>query len=141
MAKMNISVLKGQAIENVAVINDNAGKDEIVFTTGDGNVYRLYHEQGCCESVYIEDIAGDLADLIGSPILNAEEVTHDNENPKEITVIPNDQADDMSGYDSFTWTFYKLSTIKGSVTIRWYGVSTGYYSESVDFEQTEPRLN
>ncbi len=99
--------------------------DKIIFESVEGKRWRMWHDQDCCESVTVEDIAGDLDDLIGSPILEAEEVTSD-ENPEGVV---------MGYQDSFTWTFYKLGTIKGRVTIRWYGESNGYYSESVDFEE------
>ena len=75
------------------------------------------------------DIVGDLEALVGEPLLIAEEVVNDqNVNP--------DGIKQFDYQDSFTWTFYKLSTIKGSVTIRWYGESNGYYSESVSFAKT-----
>lgn len=72
------------------------------------------------------DIAGDLNDLIGTPLLLADEITNEqNVNPEGVK-IPEYQ-------ESFTWTFYKLATIKGSVTLSWYGSSNGYYNESVSF--------
>lgn len=82
----------------------------------------MYHDQDCCEAVSIDDIVGDINDLIGSPLTMAEEVT----NP--------DGLGRKDEYDeSYTWTFYKFATNKGYVTIKWYGESNGYYSESVDF--------
>lgn len=105
---------------------ERRGDDELIFASDDGRIFRFYHSQDCCENVYIESIVGDLSDLVGSPLLNAEEVTFDNVNPGGITV-PEYQ-------DSFTWTFYKFATIKGYVDVRWYGESNGYYSESVCLE-------
>ena len=104
---------------------EKIGDDVIKFTCDDGKVYNMYHEQDCCECVSIEDINGDLQDLVGRPITLAEETTS-SENPDGVT---------KEYQDCFTWTFYKLATIKGYVDIRWYGESNGYYSESVDFKE------
>lgn len=96
--------------------------DALVFTCSDGSVYVMLHDQDCCECVYIESICGNLEDLVGVPIVMAEDIS-------------NEMADApaLDSYDeSYTWTFYKFATIKGYVTIRWYGTSNGYYSESVD---------
>lgn len=127
MLDCNVSVLIGKTLASVVrgVGNDD---DEIVFVTIDGETYKLYHFQDCCEHVAIEDIAGDLQDLVGSPILMAEEASNSEETPP---------PDDSSEVESYTWTFYKFATIKGYVTIRWFGSSNGYYSESVDFARTD----
>lgn len=120
---MDFELLKDKIL--VKIIGSDLVSDEIYFETSEGEKFRMFHDQDCCEQVFIEDITGDINDLLNSPILLAEEVTS-SENPEGIT---------RDYQDSFTWTFYKLSTIKGSVTIRWYGESNGCYSESVDFEK------
>ena len=69
--------------------------DATVTFAGDGGPsYRLEHMQDCCESVWLEDVAGDLDDLVGSPVVMAEESTDK----------------DATGVESTTWTFYKLGT-------------------------------
>lgn len=98
---------------------------EIRFETTSGRYFIMKHEQDCCESVEIESITGDLKDLVGSPILVAEESTN-HDSPKDAAA------------ESFTWTFYKLATVKGWVDIRWYGESSGYYSESVSVKERLP---
>ena len=111
----NVDVLTGKTLESVV----DEG-NELVFKTTDGETYRMYHEQDCCESVVLEDVVGDLQDLVGSVILVAEEV--EGESPA-----------DFEAYESYTWTFYKFATRKGYVDLRWLGQSNGYYSESVSF--------
>lgn len=107
------------------LVSINKTDDTVRFVADDGSEYEMYHSQDCCESVYIESVVGDLDDLIGAPILLAEEVTSD-QDPEGYTV-----ASDYR--DSYTWTFYKLATRKGYVDMRWLGESNGYYSESVSF--------
>ena len=120
MATTNIDSLLGKTFAKVERISDK----EIIFTQDNGDRVRMYHSQCCCEYVYIEDINGELEWLIGTPILQATEKTN-NDNPK-------------SEWDqSHTWTFYTIRTKKGTVDIRWYGSSSGHYSESVDFEAIE----
>lgn len=111
--------LKGNILSEVKRIKTDYGEDEIHFVLANGgDIYMQYHEQDCCESVDIEDINGDLNDLVATPILMAEETTSGRKEAK-------------CGDGSETWTFYKLATLKGYVTIRWFGESNGYYSEEV----------
>lgn len=118
---MTIEVLVGKTLKEIWLRRN----DEIIFECEDGTKYRMFHSSNCCEQVEVEDVNGDVTDLIGTPIIAADERTS-RENPEGVKI---------EYQDSFTWTFYRLSTIKGTVVIRWYGSSNGYYSESVDFEQ------
>lgn len=126
---MEFSSLLGKTLVKIVVNDDD---DEITFTDSTGRVYVMYHDQDCCESVHIESIVGDFNDLLGSPLLRAEEVVSD-EAPKDAIV------DDDYPLESETWTFYKLATVKGYVDIRWHGTSNGYYSEGVDFREVTPK--
>lgn len=117
------SYLVGRTIHKIE-INDE--KDEMLITLNNEEQFLMWHDQDCCETVRIEDITGDLTDVIGSRVLLSEEICSE----QGVT-----KGDD----DSSTWTFYKLATIKGSVTIRWYGgSSSGYYSEKVSFSRVSP---
>lgn len=116
---MDISSIIGKTFLEIINVDNN----ELLFIAPDCQ-FKMHHIQDCCESVSIDDIEGNLNDLIGTPILQAEESS-------STAAIAGQTVSEYD--DSFTWTFYKLATIKGYVTIRWYGSSNGYYSESVDF--------
>ncbi len=125
MTKLNqFSDLVGKTL---SAIEGGKGSDRLVFVLEDGSRYVMYHSQDCCESVEIEDICGDLGDLVGTPILQAEESSNRDTWPEGVK-----KPDYLYSY---TWTFYRLATIKGGVVIRWFGESNGYYSESVDFAE------
>lgn len=100
----------------------NHDNEEITFDCADGSRYKMCHLQDCCEDVRIdvriEEIHGDLQDLVG-----------------KIIVAREDTGEWVDTQQSATWTFYNLATCNGWVTIRWLGESNGYYSEEVDFIQ------
>ena len=97
------------------------GNFDLLFETANGERFMFAHQQDCCERVDINDIVGDLEDLVGEPLLVAEQVEGE-------TPVDFNERD----YESVTWTFYKFATRKGYVDVRWLGESNGYYSEGVD---------
>jgi hypothetical protein len=135
MEKLKIfNILKGPVHEFKELLGRSlcrvtADDAELILYLSDTNYVRFSHHQDCCEHVYIEDICGDLDDLVGAPLVEAEEVS-------------NYDAGPLGEYDeSHTWTFYRFRTRKGSVTVRWYGTSNGYYSESVSVEVVDTTLD
>lgn len=125
-------ILKGKTLVAICVNREKSGActlsesdhPSIIFTTSDGESYKLFHKQECCEEVAIDDICGDMNDLLNTPIVVAEEVASEK---TDVGYAPNEDP-----YESRTWTFYRLDTKAGGVTIRWFGASNGYYSERVN---------
>lgn len=116
----DFSTLKGKRILEIQGMI--SGSDVILFRVSRHGWYAMHHEQDCCETVAVEDVCGNPVDLLRDPILLAEEVTNRGE----------------TDWGTQTWTFYKLATVRGYVTIRWLGTSNGYYSEAVTFCRFQP---
>ncbi len=106
--------LKGKTL--VKIEQDTA--DWLYLTDSEGNKYRMYPDN----DVWLEDVCGEFKDILNQEILLAECV-------EEYSTDNNDDDYD----ECQQWTFYKLSTLKGSITLRWFGSSNGYYSIDVDF--------
>ena len=118
-----IQAMIGKVMLDVFVekgVRSNATDDALHFECEDGDSFVFKHEHECSEDVEIVDICGELDDLIGSPILLAEESSNEVDGDDDV-------LHDFHG----TWTFYRFGTIKGTVTVRWLGQSNGYYSEDV----------
>lgn len=120
-------VLRSLEIEDmigrVFVSVEKEGNDSLVFTEDDGKKWVFYHEQDCCENVQIEDVVGDLEDLVGEELTVASEASN-----QEYQGRFHDYRE--------TWTYYKFATKKGYVDVRWYGTSNGHYSERIDLKVT-----
>ena len=128
MKKQDLGVWD-ERYRNSCDIKDMVGKkvlgiyyDEENFQIhADDCVYAFYHEQSCCESVWLTQVDGISDKIIGSRIVIAEVVT--------------DEKDTEHGH--ITWTFYKIGTSKGTIDFRFQGESNGYYAESVDLIKIE----
>ena len=122
--KATFSDLLGKTLSDISILEN---KSIMVFTTNNGETYRLFNDIGCsaCERpALIEDICGQLEDLIGNPLLLAEEVSICKTVSKSL----------KRGYLSEElWTFYKLATNRGAVSIRWYNERSWSYASKVEF--------
>lgn len=113
----NIEDMRGKVFTK---ITGEVGGSELRFENATER-FVFFHDQDCCEHVDINDIVGDLQDLVGEPLLIAEEVNGATE----------PDVDHYEHYESYTYTFYKFATRKGYVDVRWLGESNGCYSEGV----------
>ena len=113
----DINSLIGKTITIIEKTKYEESIYELIFNCLSGEKYIMWHDQDCCESVELHEVIGDLDVLLNTPIIMVEEISNSNE----------------TKYGSETWTFIKLATINGYVTLRWWGQSNGYYSEHVNF--------
>lgn len=124
MKDVEFSELIGKTLVTVVDLKLRSDRiNELRFVCSDGSAYRMYHIQDCCEDVSLEDICGDWSDILNQVVLAAEEASN----------IANPEYTGLC--DSHTWTFYRITTQRGQVVLRWLGESNGYYSEKVTFEQ------
>jgi hypothetical protein len=117
-------ILKGHTLKNHILYDTNEDGFILTIKSKNGYIFRFSHEKDCCEDVYLEDGFEDLLDIVKSreEIQFAEKIIH--------KVEFNEDVDE----ERIQYTFYKLRTRSYSCTLRFYGASTGYYSEDVDFE-------
>ena len=118
--EVDISQLKNKIFSKV-YRNEN-----FIFFENSKEKYGLFHNQDCCEDVYIDDVCGELSNLENAEITYAERTTNEG--------FPKNEYD-----DSCTWTFFKFATNKGWVDVRFYGTSNGYYSEDADLYLIEKK--
>ena len=155
MSTTEIHQLMGKTIIEINVMGyGKRDLDEIEFTLDTGVIIAMLHHNDCCEQGAREEGEGDFRDLLNSPIVVAEETTNsngewdDNAYSKELQLghllkgtIESISDADLEVDESTTWTFYKLDTVKGGVTLRWFGTSNGYYSESISVEEVNRNSN
>lgn len=104
-------------------------KSELTMIDSDGIHHSLGGISGDGGCVYVEDVNGNLDDLLNSPILMAEEKT-----------APADGSSIWSNYQDRHF-FYEIATIKGAVHMRFFGEAGAYYAAEAWFHSYKPHTN
>ncbi len=117
-----LSVMVGKTLREVLQPDD----ERVTFVVNDHESFNAYHLPDCCEVVRVAFVVGDVADIIGTPIVAAVEDVFENTDPPGV-------AWPEKHDESYTWTLHKITTKRGEVTFHWLGESNGYYGEGVFF--------
>jgi len=75
---MNFSDMVGKVIDSI-----EQGHDRIIFYFADGTAAESLHMQDCCESVVVDRIEGDIAAVVGIPVIEADETSDSENKPSE----------------------------------------------------------
>jgi len=117
-ADSNFAVaLKGERLISVDGLKD--GSEEVILKTASGRVFKMYHQQDCCESVQITRHSSFYGNA---------------DNPLEVHEAEEKIEQNIPASESATRTTFIING--GSYSgffIEWVGESNGYYSESVSF--------
>lgn len=112
-------LIVGSTFKSVKVGPGNE-PNHVVFITEDGRQFEMYHEQDCCEYVYLKKIKGSVDSLIG----------------RKVTKASVDYVHRGEG----TETEFAIQVEKrGTVKFIWLGISNGYYSETASFKEVTPK--
>lgn len=127
MKRTNLPIL------NTRILSIESDTEEVRIVLADGRNVRLYHCQDCCESVEIAQIDGDLQRLVGHE-LQAAYMTYEEKDPAGMDWC--DRLDVCLAHN-----FLHLRSHAGDVCVRWDGWQSGYYSDSITFDDGERRLD
>lgn len=121
----DLSILEGLIIKSIEGLEKES--QEVIIHTKYGKAFKFYHDQDCCEEVYLSDFEADHDTFAGAKVISVEEVSRDGADDPNCAIY----------CESYTWTFYKIETDKGGLWMRWLGQSNGYYSEAMSFKEVK----
>jgi len=107
MKIVNVNELKGKTIVEISCLK--IGSDVVELRCEDNSVYVLQNLHYNDEHIYIDDIGGESADIMNSPLTNVQ--CH----------VENQEITNGFNKSKITWTVFTLETEKGQVVIEFCG--------------------